>query len=107
MLANTFSGCNYSCKVTFARASTLKPLYMRLLKVLIDHPNGLRRHEALNITHGVVLSAVPNGWMIGPFNLLKGNGFAKFDRRGHHCYWYATPEGEAFYNHMRLLSQAA
>lgn len=111
-MKNIHQSDNYSRGVTFANAHTLKPLYMRLLKVFIDHPNGLRRHEALNITHNLNLTNVINyGWLIGPFLLLKKNGFATFDRRGHHCYWHATPAGESFYNVMLiqhgLLSKTA
>ena len=102
-MKNIHHSDNYSRGVSFAKAHTLKPLYMRLLKVFIDHPNGLRRHEALNITHSLNLPNVPNyGWLIGPFLLLKKNGFATFNRRGHQCYWRATPAGESFYNVMLI-----
>lgn len=88
---------NYSCHVTFAKAHTLKPLYMRLLKVLIDHPEGLQRYEAINITHNLNNTAIERGTLIGPFLLLKGNGFATFERKGRHCFWKATLNGEHFY----------
>ena len=88
---------NYTYRITFAKAHK-NPLYMRILKILIDNPNGIRRNEVLKITHGRVLDKVPVGWMIGPFNCLGFYGYATYERRGRQCFWRATPKGEAFYN---------
>ena len=88
---------NYTRNITFAKVHK-NPLYMRILKILIDNPNGIRRNEVLKITHGYVLDKVPVGWMIGPFNCLSFYGYATYERRGNQCFWRATPKGEAFYN---------
>ncbi len=87
---------NYTRGITLAKAYK-NPLYMRILKILIDHPEGIRRNEVLRITHGYALDKVPVGWMIGPFNCLEFYGYATYERRGRRCFWLATPKGEAFY----------
>ena len=104
-LKNLITNDNYSAKVTFAHAHTLKPLYMKILKALIDHPQGLQRFEAINLTHDYGNNPFHNnkrGYLQGPFTLLKGNGFATYKHVGHKRLWIATSFGIQFYYQMQI-----
>ena len=94
---------NYTCRVTFAKTSNKNaPLYMRILKTLIDHPNGMTREEAVCATHGNRQYDVSNGWGCGPYTLLKRYGYACWERHDNVVTWKATQKGIGFWHKMQI-----
>ena len=75
--------------------------YMRILEVLMSHPNGLCRTELLQLSHGVT---PPNdGWCSSTFSALHHYGYASFSRKGRECIWHITYRGKMFYNAFKNM----
>ena len=95
---------NYTRQVTFAKARNKNaPLYMRVLKTLIDHPNGITREAAVIATHpDGNYGDVTCGWGCGPYTLLKDYGYATYERHGHTVLWKSTTKGIEFWHQMQI-----
>ena len=70
--------------------------YMRMLKAMIDHPDGLTKAETYAITHK--MDNMPNdGWGSCTWSAFHHYGYADFKRIGHKVKWFITNAGKAFY----------
>jgi hypothetical protein len=68
---------------------------MKVLKCLIDNPNGITRRDAVKTVYGRDLRNESNGWNCGPFTLLRENNYADYFAKTKK--WHATQRGLDFY----------
>lgn len=69
--------------------------YVKILKALIDNPNGLVRNSIYQISHKLI--PLNRGWGSSTLAALRHYEYIDFVRHGHKCYWHITDKGKTFY----------
>ena len=93
---------NYTKNITFARARK-NPIYMRTLKAIIDHPNGIDKLNVMRITHphyGLTECAPTPDVNNGPFAMLTHYNLVTIERRNRKCFYKPTQCGIEFYHNV-------
>lgn len=81
---------------TFSKSHNTTCKYMRLLKALLDTPDGLTKAEAYAIAYkkNPMLS---RGWGSNTWAAFSKRGLAKPIRTGNKTVWHITDAGKSFY----------